>query len=111
MKATNQVVKVQVQNPVAQDQAMGGHSVARIYEVVKTGESLSAEELRLRSPELKMLYARREALRIRTNNVPEIHLIVNQVLVLVCGLPTSQPQDGGLGDARASSRWHEQDGG
>ena len=28
----------------------------------------------------------------------------------MCGLPTSHPQDGGLGDVRTSSRWHEQDG-
>ena len=30
--------------------------------------------------------------------------------LLVCGLPTSHRQDGSLRDARASSRWHEQDG-
>ena len=27
----------------------------------------------------------------------------------MCSLPTSHPQDGGLGNARTSSRWHEQD--
>ena len=69
---------MQVQDPVARDQATGGHAVARIYEVVKTRESLLAEELQLESTELKMLYAKREALRIRSDGVLEIRLIVNQ---------------------------------
>ena len=48
-----------------------------MYEVVKTFESLSVEELQLGGTELKMLYARLEALRIRSDSVLEIHLIVN----------------------------------
>ena len=72
------MVKVKVQDPVARDQATGEHAVARTYKVVKTGEFLSAEELQLGSTELKRLYARREASRIRTDGVLEIRLIVNQ---------------------------------
>ena len=51
---------MQAQDPVARDQATGRYAVARIYEVVKTGEPLSAEELQLGSTELKRLHARRE---------------------------------------------------
>ena len=76
LKATNQVVKVQ--DPVARDQSTGGHAVARIYEVVKTGETLLAEDLQLGGPGLKRLHSKREALCIRTDGVLEIRLIVNQ---------------------------------
>ena len=64
LSTTNQVVKVQVQNPAARDQPTGKHAM---YKVVKTGESLSAEELQLGGTKLKKLYARREALPIRTD--------------------------------------------
>ena len=69
---------MQVQDPVARDQATCGHEVARLYEVVKNGKPLSAEELQLGSTELKMLHARQEALRIQSDGSIEICLIVNQ---------------------------------
>ena len=56
---------------------MGGHTVARRYEVTKTGEPLSAKKLQLQSTELKRLYARQEALHIQSDGVLEIRLIVN----------------------------------
>ena len=48
-----------------------------MYEVVKTLESLSVEELQLSGTELKMLYARLKDLRIRSDCMLEIRLIVN----------------------------------
>ena len=78
LQATDQVVKVQAQDPVAKDQSTGGHAVARIYASVQTGEPLTAEELQLGGTELKRLYARKDALRIRPDGVMEIRLIINQ---------------------------------
>ena len=72
-RAEIEVVKVQVQDPVARDQSRGGHAISRMYEVVQPGESLSTVELQLGETELKKLYAKREALRIRIDS-----LIVNQ---------------------------------
>ena len=74
LSAINQVVKVQVQDHVAQDQSTDGHAVARMYKVFKSGESLSAEELQPSGTELKKLHARREDLRIRTDGVLKIRL-------------------------------------
>ena len=78
LRAADQVVKVQAQDPVAKDQATGRHAVAQIYAAVKTGEPLTPEELQLGGTELKRLHARREALRIRPDGILEIRLVVNQ---------------------------------
>ena len=53
-----QVVKVQVQDCVAQDHSTSGHAVARMHKVVKSGEFLLAEELLIDGTELKKFYAK-----------------------------------------------------
>ena len=78
LRAADQVVKVQAQDPVAKDQATGRHAVAQIYATVQTGEPLMPEELQLGGKELKRLHARREALRIRPDGILQICLVVNQ---------------------------------
>ena len=44
LRAAYQVVKVQAQNPVAEDKATGRHAVAQIYAAVQTGEPLTSEK-------------------------------------------------------------------
>ena len=78
MLATDQVVKVQAQDPVAKDQSSGGHAAALFYASVRSGEPLTPKELQLGRTELKRLYIRKDALRIRPDGVMEIRLIVNQ---------------------------------
>ena len=73
-----QIKKIQAKNPVAQNQATGEHPVAKIYRALQTGEPLSAEKLQLGGTELKRLYTRKEALRIRTDGVLEIRLVINK---------------------------------
>ena len=63
---------------MARDQAAGEHPVAKIYQTLQTGEPLSAEELQLGGVELKRLYARKKALRIRTDGVLDIRLVLNE---------------------------------
>ena len=69
-----QISKIQAKDPEAQDQATGEHSIAKIYRTLQTDEPLSAEELQLGGTDLKQLYARKEAFRIRTDGVLEIQL-------------------------------------
>ena len=78
LQATDQVVKVQAQDPVAKDQSTGGHAVALIYPFAWSGELLTPEKLQLGGTELNRLYARKNALRISPDGVMERHLIVNQ---------------------------------
>ena len=75
LRAADQVVKVQAQDPVAKDQATGRHAVAQIYAAVQTGEPLTPEELQLGGTELKRLHARREVFRIRLDGILEIRLV------------------------------------
>ena len=73
-----QIREIQAKNPAAQDQATGEHHVAKIYKALQTGEPPSTEELQLGGTELKRLYARKKALRIRTDGVLEIRLVINE---------------------------------
>ena len=70
--------EIQTKDPVAQDQATGDHTVARISEALQTDKPLTSEELQLGGTELRRLYARREALRIRPDGVMEIWLVINK---------------------------------
>ena len=63
---------------MARDQATGEHPVAKIYRTLQTGEPLSAEKLQLGGTELKRLYAKKEALRNRTDGVLEIRRVLNE---------------------------------
>ena len=76
-RATDQVVKVQSQNPVAKDKSTARHPVTHIYASVQTGDPLTSEELQLGGTELKRLYAKEDALCIRPDGVMDIHLIIN----------------------------------
>ena len=73
---------------MARDQTAGEHPVVMIYRIMQTGEPLSTEELQLSGTELKRLYARKEALRIRTDDVLEIRLVLNEMVhwCVVCPL-------------------------
>ena len=73
-----QIREIQAKNPVARDQATGEHPVAKIYRTLQTGEPLSAEKLQLGGTELKRLYAKKEALRIRTDDVLKIRRVQNE---------------------------------
>ena len=53
---------------MARNHETGEHPVANIYMALQTGEPLSTEEL----------YARKEALRIRSDGVLEIRLVINK---------------------------------
>ena len=87
-----QIREIQAKDPVARDQATGEHPVAKIYRTLQTGEPLSAEELQLGGVELKRLYARKEALRIRTDGVLEIRLVLNEKVrwCVVCPPPSER---------------------
>ena len=65
-----------------------------------------AEELQLGGFELKKLYARREALRIQTDRVLELRLIVNQNAVGVRSAH-QPPARRCLKNAQVSSHWYE----
>ena len=87
-----QIREIQAKDPVARDQATGEHPVAKIYRALQTGEPLSAEELQLGGVELKRLYARKEALRIRADGVLEIRLVLNEKVrwCVVCPPPSER---------------------
>lgn len=66
---------------MAREQATGEHLVAKVYKALQTGKPLSTEELQLSGTELKRLYARKKDLRIGTDGVLEIRLVINEKVV------------------------------
>ena len=67
------------------------------------------KKLQLGGTELKRLYARKEALRIRTDSVLEIQLVLNEKVrrCIVCPLPPIHQKDGHLGDPWTGPLWDE----
>ena len=61
---------------MAQDQATGEHPIARIYKALLAGKPLTTEELQVGGTELRRLNARKKALRIQTDGVLEIQLMI-----------------------------------
>ena len=62
---------------LSKEQSTGGGAVATIYKLIETGEGLSKEQLELGSAELRKLYQRRPSMRINSQKVLEIQVVVN----------------------------------